>query len=56
MELVWIINENTYGYVVERHAFYSKVAFEVNGTMVEDMFDNDNLLDWKDFGIDYWSE
>lgn len=56
MELVWLIEENTYGYVIQRHAFASLVAYDKDGTIVEEMFENEDLLDWKGHAIDYWSE
>jgi hypothetical protein len=51
--LVWIIEENTYGYIIEQHAFFSLVAYEVDGIIVKAHFDNENLLEWERYSFDY---
>lgn len=53
---VWIIDMNKYGYIIERHTYHSLVAYETNGIIVEEMFNNDDLIEREGHAIDYRTE
>jgi hypothetical protein len=56
MDLVWIIPEKCWGRVTNAFYQYSLVQYENDGLSIEELFDNDDLIDVRELGIEYESE
>lgn len=53
MEIVWIVPESCWGYVLSRHYGYALVRFEFDGIHAEELFEESDIIDSREMGIDY---
>ena len=53
MRIVWIVTEKCWGNVSSITPEYSLVKYSKDGFDFEEMFENEDLIDVKDLGIDY---
>lgn len=56
MEIVWIVPESCWGVVLSRYYGYVKVSYDTMGLHMEEIFENSEVLEPKDMGIDYETE
>lgn len=53
MRIVWIVPEKCWGEVLSMTLEYSLIRYNQNGFDIEEVFENHDLVDVKDLGIDY---
>ena len=53
MRIVWIVTEKCWGDVISVTPEYSLVRYSSEGFDFEEMFENDDLIDGQELGIDY---
>jgi len=56
MDFVWIDPEKCWGEVVKRYPLYSIVTYFKDGMLYEELFENEDLTDLSEMGIDYESD
>jgi len=56
MEVVWIVPESCWGKVLSRHYGYVMVSYDIMGLHIEEMFDESDIVEPRDMGIDYEAE
>lgn len=42
--LIYVIQDNVFGYAIEEHAFFAKVRYSVNGIEYNTWLENDEFL------------
>ena len=55
-EYVWIPDERVYGILVSSGAYFSTVAYSVDGITYQVVMSNDEFEYFGDYGIDYYDE
>lgn len=53
MEIVWIVSESCWGIVMSRYYGYVKVSYDSMGLQVEEIFEDSDVIDLREMGIDY---
>lgn len=53
MRIVWIVTEKCWGDVISMTPEYSLVKYSQEGFDFEEVFENEDLVDVNDLGIDY---
>ena len=53
MKLVWIPDEECWGYVKELSTYHCIVEFTKDGIMFEELFLKEDIVDARELGIDY---
>jgi len=56
MDIVWIVPESCWGTVVSKHYGHTKVSYDNMGLHMEEIFEDEDLIEPKDMGIDYETE
>lgn len=55
-EIIWLLEERTYGILVKLGAFFSTVRYVKDGTDFEVLIENDEFELWKEHILDYESD
>lgn len=55
-EVVWVFDEECYGILVQRNAYYSIVRISDGGLYRDIEVDNDDYISWEDRATEYESE
>ena len=53
MRIVWIVTEKSWGDVINMTPEYSLVKYSKDGFYFEEIFENEDLIDVQELGIDY---
>lgn len=53
MEPVWIIPERCWGYIKQKNTYYSIVIYSDGGFEYEELFENFELIECHELGIEY---
>jgi len=56
MDMVWIVPESCWGVVVSRYYGHVKVSYDSMGLHVEEIFEDSDVVEPRDMGIDYEAE